>query len=191
MSALAKSKLSSSELRAPGAMPIGSSNKQSSRQHRHLRQLRQPQLNRAANADTHFPGADTHVPSADHTPAPDVPAITPADFGAIGDGVANDTSAMQNALNSLETGETLTIPAGKTYRHTAVLKVSKPGVTIAGSGTLLATAEATSAVHLAANNITLDGVTLAMGSTTKRWVAFEQMKLRIGRRRHRCPERDG
>ena len=120
-------------------------------------------------------------PAPTTPPAPDVPAITPADFGAIGDGVANDTSAMQNALNSLETGETLTIPAGKTYRHTAVLKVSKPGVTIAGSGTLLATAEATSAVHLAANNITLDGVTLAMGSTTKRWVAFEQMKLRIGR----------
>ncbi|NQU36046.1 MAG: right-handed parallel beta-helix repeat-containing protein [Actinobacteria bacterium] len=114
-------------------------------------------------------------------PDPEAPVITPAEFGAIGDGVADDTAAVQNAFDSLETGDTLTIPAGKTYRHTAVLKLSTPGVTITGSGTLLATAEATSAVHLAADNITLDGVTLTMGSTTKRWVAFEQMKLRIGR----------
>ena len=54
-------------------------------------------------------------PAPTTPPAPDVPAITPADFGAIGDGVANDTSAMQNALNSLETGETLTTPGSLLY----------------------------------------------------------------------------
>lgn len=125
--------------------------------------------------------ASTTPTTASPTPTTGVTGVTPEKFGAVGDGVADDTGAVQAAINSLGTGDTLTLPAGKVYRHTAVLKVAVPGVTINGTGTLLATAEATSAVHLAAANVTLDGPTLRMGTTTKRWVAFEQMKLRLGR----------
>ena len=113
--------------------------------------------------------------------APAVVGITPEQFGAKGDGVSDDTAAVQSALNSVRAGGTVTLPAGKTYRHTAVLRMSVAGTTLNGSGTLLATNEAASAVYLAADNITVDGPTLKMGVTTKRWVAFEQMKLRLGR----------
>lgn len=115
------------------------------------------------------------------TSAPTGPVIRPEQYGATGDGVTDDTSALKSAINALTSGATLLLDAGKTYRHSAVLKVVQAGSTIAGSGTLLATSEATSALHLAANNITVDGPTLKMGATTQRWVAFEQMKLRLGR----------
>ena len=140
--------------------------------------------------------SDPHSPTVSPTPyshshhgptptptssAPAVVGITPEQFGAKGDGVADDTAAVQSALNSVRAGGTVTLPAGKTYRHTAVLRMSVAGTTLNGSGTLLATNEAASAVYLAADNITVDGPTLKMGATTRRWVAFEQMKLRLGR----------
>ena len=107
--------------------------------------------------------------------------VTPQKYGAVGNGIADDTKALQTAFNSLKPGGSLTLSAGKVYRHTAVLKVTVPRVTIKGTGTLLATTEANSALHLAASGIVLDGPTLTMASTTKRWDAFEQMKLRLGR----------
>lgn len=106
--------------------------------------------------------------------------ITPLQYGAVGNGTADDTAALQRTIAALRPGGTLTLPAGRTFRHSAVLKIAVPDVTINGSGTLLATAEATSAVHLAADRITIDGPTFKMGATTKRWAAFEQMKLRLG-----------
>ena len=112
---------------------------------------------------------------------PTAAAVTPEQFGAQGDGTTDDTAAVQAALDSLSPGGTLLLADGRTYRHATVVRVTQPGVTIRGTGTMLAGAEAESAVYLAADDITVDGPTFAVAGTTGRWVAFEQMKLRLGR----------
>jgi hypothetical protein len=83
--------------------------------------------------------------------------LTPESFGAIGDGIADDTAAVQAALNA---GGTLSL-AG-TYRHTAVLVANVAGATILGPGTLKATVPLRSALKIAASNVTIDGVNLTM-----------------------------
>jgi hypothetical protein len=99
----------------------------------------------------------------------------------VGDGVTDDTAALQRAFDSAKSGQTIRLASGKTYRHTQVLTLRTAGVHLSGPGTLLATAEATSSVFVDADNVTLDGgLTLRMGTTTRRWDANEQMKLHIG-----------
>ena len=105
---------------------------------------------------------------------------TPMDFGAAGDGSTDDTLALQQALDSLAPGDTLVIPGGRSFLHSDVLAVRVPGVRLTGAGTLVATNEARSAVVLDADDVQVDGITLRMESTSRRWVAFEQMKLRLG-----------
>lgn len=61
------------------------------------------------------------------------------DFGAVGDGVANDSPALQAAFDALETsgGGTLIIPAGKYSLQTPVVKIfqnNASSVTIRGVG---------------------------------------------------------
>jgi hypothetical protein len=104
--------------------------------------------------------------------------VTPEQFGAKGDGVTDDSAALQNAINSLVPGNTLLLSG--TYAHNKVITVAVAGVTISGTGTLLATNEQYSAVFINADNVTVTGINLKMQSTTKRWVAYEQMKLRLG-----------
>jgi hypothetical protein len=59
-------------------------------------------------------------------------SISVKDFGAVGNGVANDTAAFAAALLSMTGGGTLHVPAG-TYRITSGLTVSY-GIVIAGDG---------------------------------------------------------
>jgi len=61
--------------------------------------------------------------------------ITPEDYGAVGDGVANDTAALQAAFTALPTGKKLLISG--TYKTTTELSLSgKTAVTIWGKGTI-------------------------------------------------------
>ena len=62
-------------------------------------------------------------------------SVSVDDFGAVGDGVADDTAAIQAAINSLgaSTGGTIYLPAG-TYRTTSILSCTQRGVTLIGDG---------------------------------------------------------
>jgi hypothetical protein len=95
---------------------------------------------------------------------------TPEEFGADGSDRASDAAALQAALNALKTGDTLSIPAGKVYRHDQVLVVptSAAGARISGSGTILATVQESSALKVYAPNFRIDGITHRMESTTSR-----------------------
>jgi hypothetical protein len=93
---------------------------------------------------------------------------------------SDDTAGVQQALDSLEAGQTLRIPAGRTCRHSSVLRIRRAGTRLAGPGTLLATDEGRSAVVVAADDVTVDGgLKLGVADTSRRWSSYEQMKLRI------------
>lgn len=108
-----------------------------------------------------------------------VRSTNPVDYGAVGNGVTDDAAALQKAFDSVAAGGTVIIPAGRVFAHSQVLTLGRKNVRVTGGGTLLATNEETSEVLLKADGIEMDSITLAMGATTRRWDAYEQMKLRI------------
>ena len=77
---------------------------------------------------------------------------TPFDFGAIGDGVADDSAALQSALN---TGKVVQLPSAK-YRLTQQLTIPQGGG-LSGPGILLVTADIGRALFTQADHVTLDG----------------------------------
>lgn len=105
--------------------------------------------------------------------------VTPAAFGAKGDGVTDDTAALRAALASLAPGDELFLPARRTYRHTDTLRVTTPGVRLAGKGTLLATDPQRSALIVQADDVTVRDLTLRLGASTPRLGTFDQMKLTV------------
>ena len=58
-------------------------------------------------------------------------SVSVKDFGAVGDGVTDDTTAIQNAINSLTTGGSVYLPTG-TYKITATLTDDKNAPTSSG-----------------------------------------------------------
>ena len=59
--------------------------------------------------------------------------VYPEDFGAVGNGSTNDTTALQNAIN---TGRDVYLAAGKTYLHTVALSVTTSNQWVGGPGIL-------------------------------------------------------
>lgn len=89
-------------------------------------------------------------------PAP-VAGTSVTTYGAVGDGVTDDQAALAKAFSTAPAGSTLLIPAGKIFKHSSVLSVTVAGLHISGSGTMLASNFADSAVHIQAANVTIDG----------------------------------
>ena len=104
---------------------------------------------------------------------------TPEQYGAVGDGTTDDTSALNSVIAASSAGDTIFIAGGKTYRHVSVITINVPGVTLQGKGVLLGSAEATSAVQVSADNVTIDSITFRVGTTTQRWATPAQHKLVI------------
>jgi Pectate lyase superfamily protein len=69
----------------------------------------------------------------EHTLASDRPTVL--NYGAVGDGVADDTAAFQAAL---ATGQTIAVPKG-TYKITGALSITANGQRLVGDGPYLAT----------------------------------------------------
>ena len=103
---------------------------------------------------------------------------TVREFGATGDGTTDDTVAIQKALDYAYSGIPITLDGG-TYAHSGVLHIRAPGTVLSGPGVLLATHEATSALHIAAPDVTVSDLTVQMGTTTKRWDVPMQAKIHL------------
>jgi hypothetical protein len=110
---------------------------------------------------------------------PTGPTVSVLDLGAAGDGHTDDTKALQAAFDNAAPGETVLLPAGRTFVQSDVLTISSPGIIVAGGGTLLAVDEQRSSLTIAANSVLFRDVTLSIASTTRRWDAYEQQRLRL------------
>lgn len=58
-------------------------------------------------------------------------SVSVGDFGAVGNGVADDTAAIQNAINSLTDGGVVNFPLGL-YRTTSTITIQVRGITLQG-----------------------------------------------------------
>lgn len=86
--------------------------------------------------------------------------FTPESFGAAGNGTTDDSTALNNCFAAAAGADVYLNPA-KTYMHKSVLTVGQNGTRILGGGTLLATIQTTSAVHVTGNYCSIEGVTLS------------------------------
>lgn len=90
---------------------------------------------------------------------------------------ADSTAALQAMFDSLRPGDTLTL-SPQTYRHSGVLRIRASGVTIEGNGaTLQATNDATSAVQILGDNVTVRNLNLSAPLTGTRYESLDQHKL--------------
>lgn len=87
--------------------------------------------------------------------------VVPEDFGAVGDGIANDTIALQNAIGSRKD---VMLTAGKTYLHTSALIISTDQQRIMGSG-IIKTSGAINSFEINSDNVELDVVFNSPGQT--------------------------
>lgn len=83
--------------------------------------------------------------------------VSVKDFGAVGDGVTDDTTAIQNALNS--SALAIYFPPG-TYKTTGTITVSQTGTCLIGDGPYDAIIESTAVGPTLSINTSLSGVTI-------------------------------
>ncbi len=120
-------------------------------------------------------------------PAPPPPTITTTtggevsalEAGAAGDGTTDDFAALQAALDGLSSGQSLVLEEGSVFAVSDILTITGDGVTVTGGGTLLSTDEERSSLLVQGDDVTLEGITLAIEDTTQRWDAYEQQRLRL------------
>jgi hypothetical protein len=97
-----------------------------------------------------------------------IEVVTPGDYGAVGNGSTNDTTALNTALSDLSENRRLFLPEGITYAHSGVLNVTVNGSYIFGSGTLKSTTQTTSALKVVGvDDVTIEGINLTSNATTR------------------------
>lgn len=86
-------------------------------------------------------------------------SVSVKDFGAVGDGKADDQAALQKAFDEAKaTGKSVWLPPG-TYNHSGVLTIDGTTVTGAGNGTVLhATNPDQGAIKLTGNNSAISDI---------------------------------
>lgn len=109
-------------------------------------------------------------------------------FGAVGDGVTDDTAAIQAAINYIATaqpnfpfaGADLIIPNGHKSKHTGVT-INTPGVVLRGGGTLFGGKLFIGATTGGQNhlNITIDGIKIEYASRLDGNIGIELGKARV------------
>lgn len=105
--------------------------------------------------------------------------INVKDFGAVGDGVADDTAALQAAINAGNSGRTVFFPAGS-YRTTATLTTSSGSGTslrlmgesyqkfsINGGSKIIADHSSGPVIHYQGDNQGIENITIGASSTRK------------------------
>lgn len=125
------------------------------------------------------PTSTSPPPPAAALPSPPGPSTPARSAGALGDGTTDDLAALQTALDALGPGEALVLDEGATFAVSGVLEIRVDGVWLTGGGTLLSTDEEASSLLVTADDVTVQGVTLAVEPTTRRFDAYEQQRLRL------------
>jgi YVTN family beta-propeller protein len=121
------------------------------------------------------PASPPPVSNPPTTPPVSNPPTTPPVSIPSGDA----TAYLQAKFDALKPGDTLTLSPG-VYQHSGVLQIRVSGVTINGNGaTLQATNDATSAVQILADNVTVSNLTLTAPLTGPRYDSLAQHKLVI------------
>lgn len=87
--------------------------------------------------------------------------VVPEDFGAVGNGVTNDTIALQNAFAS---GKDVLLTANKIYLHTTALSITTDGQRVMGGG-ILKTSGAINSIEISAEDVELDVIFNSPGQT--------------------------
>lgn len=131
--------------------------------------------------DTHLGGDATNlVPTVNGKVAKGELVVNVKDYGAAGDGVADDTAAAQSALTAAA-GRILHLPAGSTFL-VDTLNIST-GTRITGGGTLKFKPSTTAFALLAAtdvSDITIDGITLDGNLTGNTFSEFRHAVQIVG-----------
>lgn len=113
-------------------------------------------------------------------PAAPADVLNVRDLGAAGDGVSDDTSALQAALDALRPGQWLVFPPG-VYRHAASLRVTQADVVIDGRGaTLHAVNAEDQALLIQASGVRLQGFVMT-AVTTSRLATARQSRIAVWR----------
>ncbi|WP_232547780.1 right-handed parallel beta-helix repeat-containing protein [Propioniciclava soli] len=104
--------------------------------------------------------------------------VRPEDHGAVGDGRADDTPALQESFDRVPEHGTVCLREGATYLHSDVLEVRVAGTVLTGGGALVATDPERSSVQVRADGVTVSGVVFRT-EAPRRLTDLPHMKLAL------------